>query len=211
MAAEFKTPAWKPIRDRKSKLCQLLFEFIAHKKQSDSYDFESLMLMGALYTQDRKSSRGKASDLFAFLQGHSTQQEHIAAGDKDWIPLMNKHFSIVTALALKGSKQDELYQTGEIKNISEKIKPNRDSAFSRVLGLDDEYESVLDDIFHTYGKLTKDRFTEIVTDKASWVFDAAVIRNKIFDQAEVEIKHISSRGLFKRSSTVATPARSQIN
>lgn len=60
---------------------------------------------------------------------------------------MNKLFTLATASALQGSKQDSLYEAAELEAVSEMIKEDEESAFSRVLGLDEEKESVFEDLF----------------------------------------------------------------
>lgn len=49
MAEQFNTPVWKPIRDRSSNLCQVLFTYITHEDKPDCYDFDMLVMLGLLH------------------------------------------------------------------------------------------------------------------------------------------------------------------
>ena len=52
-------------------------------------------------------------------------------------------------------------------------------AFSVVAGFDDEVPSLLEDIFETNSKQQYEMFIESVLDRATWIFDATQIRERI--------------------------------
>jgi len=61
------------------------------------------------------------------------------------------------------------------------------------MGIDDEEESLLDDIFGNKGKLHYEAFLDVMIHKTGgkWLFSAAEIRKRVFKQAEISIRHIS--------------------
>ena len=69
-----------------------------------------------------------------------------------------------------------------------------------MLGTDEEMDSLFEDIFHMQAKVHKDVFVEVISNKASWAFDAQELRKRIFQAADIEIKHIMA-GAFKRGFT----------
>ena len=68
-------------------------------------------------------------------------------------------------------------------------KADPDNAFSAVLGWNDEVPSLLEDIFGTKSTISYNEFVERVSKEASWIFNAPEIRKRIFEAAEVEMKH----------------------
>jgi len=62
------------------------------------------------------------------------------------------------------------------------------------MGIDDEEESLLEDIFGPNGKLPYEAFIEVVSRSkkgANWVFSAPELRRKIFREAQIPMRHIS--------------------
>ena len=49
---------------------------------------------------------------------------------------------------------------------------DEDSAFSRVLGLDEEYHSLFEDLFGDKGKIHNEIFIEKLAGQAKWIFSA---------------------------------------
>ena len=57
---------------------------------------------------------------------------------------------------------------------------------------DDDFNerSFIELVFGTHGRLRYEEFIEIVADKASFFFSAPKIREALFEQADLPIKHI---------------------
>mmetsp|Transcript_41702 Transcript_41702/g.54929 ORF Transcript_41702/g.54929 Transcript_41702/m.54929 type:complete len:85 (-) Transcript_41702:56-310(-) len=83
-------------------------------------------------------------------------------------------FEIATTIAARGAGQAQLYNKNEQAYLTIKIQRDgsKTSAFSQVMGQDDEEESVIDDIFNNHGKLPHDTFIEQFSTRktANWVF-----------------------------------------
>ena len=103
MAKSFQTPAWQRIRDPNSDLNQFLLDNVGHSK-NNCLDFRKMMIIGLLYTVDRRNGCAKGTEFFNLLQeGGADHQEYINARDKDWIPVLNQMFATATAIAVRGS------------------------------------------------------------------------------------------------------------
>jgi len=89
---------------------------------------------------------------------------------------------LATLTAAKCADVDSLYSEQDQQNIRD--------AFSAVIGVDDEEDSVLDDIFGNNAKLTYEAFVDTVSMKAAWIFKAPVLRQKVWKNANVPIRHI---------------------
>ena len=101
-------------------------------------------------------------------------------------------FTIATVIAARGAKQTQHYNKNQLALLSVPIKRDgsKVSAFSQVMGQDDEPESVIDDIFGPRGKLPADLFVEQFSNaRVKWVFSAPVLRKKIFEKADIQMRH----------------------
>lgn len=63
--------------------------------------------------------------------------------------------------------------------------------FSQVMGQDDEKDSVIDDIFASYAKLSYAVYLEQFDGRkpTSWIFSAPELRKRIFAKAEIKMRH----------------------
>jgi len=111
----FPTKAWKKLRDPASPLRQHLETHLYFPRSTDdSLDFKSLMMMGLLYGVSGHNSTAKAREFYDLLQtGGAEKQSCIAARDKDWIPVLNRLFTLATLIAAAGAGQIALYTASE--------------------------------------------------------------------------------------------------
>lgn len=64
MASVFSTEAWSPLQDEDSVCYQFMTSELKVKKRGGKLDYNSLVIMGLLYCQDRRTPFTKAKELF---------------------------------------------------------------------------------------------------------------------------------------------------
>ena len=190
ISQNFTTKAWVPLHERKSELSLFLMQHLQHENK-EAFDFESLMIFGLLHCVDRSNPVNKAKAFFSVLQdGGSAKQSHINARDRDWIPVANKLFRLACIVPAEGSRQSAKYSAGELRAISEVMpEVDPDNAFSKVLGWNDEEVSLLEDLFGTNSTIRFEVFVESCSKHANWIFNAPEVRRRIFEAAEITMKH----------------------
>jgi len=67
MASVFSTEAWSPLQDSDSVCYQFMTTELKVKKRGGNLDYNSLVIMGLLYCQDRRVPITKAKELFNLL------------------------------------------------------------------------------------------------------------------------------------------------
>ena len=155
------------------------------KKRGGMLDYNSLVIMGLLYCQDRRTPFTKAKELFNLLQeGGSNEYTFISVNDKDWRPALDLIFRLCCVLTVEAAGQMPLY-VDDIRDIQGK--------FDQVSGYDEEGDGAttfFDLVYGENGKITYEKFVEKVSQKAAWIFKPALIRKKVWNLAQVELKHI---------------------
>ena len=58
-------------------------------------------------------------------------------------------------------------------------------------GLEEEQDSLLDDLFGVTSKVQYEVFVEKMISDVKWAFDAVQIRKRIFNTAEIKERHIT--------------------
>ena len=152
------------------------FKDIEKDQDDDQIDVDTLLMFGLLHCHDNRVPQNKAICFYELLQdGGFTKHEHISWRDKDLPPVFSKLCALVTT---------ELFDFSSVKN-----KVSRSACQS----LSDTFEVILEDfwleaVFESQGKLHHEVWLEKVKSKAgNFIFDAALLRSMIFEQAGVEV------------------------
>ena len=88
--------------------------------------------------------------------------------------------------------KNKLYEDEEMEKLKEEMSPATDSAYARVLGLDEDLrsDSLFEDIFGDKKKIHREYFLSRLEGQARWVFNASSIREKVFKETGVPMKHL---------------------
>ena len=146
----------------------------------DQIDIFRLKAFGLM--QCRGTIRKKAHFFYGLLQpGGVEKYEFISAGDKDFIPNFDAMCSVVCWDLFTATIQlgifDELYDAATIEKLKDQVYTLREEHF-------------IEDVYGAHSKLEYKEFLEAIYLRASWVFSASEIRSKLFELANVEIKHL---------------------
>ena len=176
LSAQFNTPAWNALRKSESKFSKFLMTSLKHES-GKGVDYEMMVCMGILHCQDKAKPTTKANALYELLQdGGAEKQTHICSSDKDWKPITAKLFTAATIAANDGC-DTTFYDPSDC----DKFK----ASFAEVAGMDEEENSLIDDLFGVDSKKSYEQYIEQMSTAGRRWFSAKDIRKRVHDVSGV--------------------------
>lgn len=146
-------------------------------QSEDEIDADILMMFGILHCRDKAKPVEKAKGLYDVLQeGGMDVHKHISAGDKDTRPVFLKFCRLVTVELFEFSSVKVTYSEDEVQKLEDI--------------LEDVLEDWLDTVYDVKSTLVNEAWIEKVTKEGKLIFDAELLRAKVFEKAGVNVKHM---------------------
>ena len=162
---EFKTDAWKPLKQPDSMLVKMLkhpfFKDSKENHTADQISVDYLKLFACFHCSAKP--RDKAVALYEILQdGGLEAHTFISAGDKDLEPIFLKLCAMASweffELAYQYGGVDQIYTDDEITSLKEQVETIRE----------DQY---LEDVYGSISKLDNEPWLAKNSKEAAWVFN----------------------------------------
>ena len=125
----------------------------------------------------------KAEHVYNLLQGADSSAEvhtHISATDKDLIPFFDKLCGLACGELMEQSAAigavRQIYEEEDIENMKYQIEVIRE----------DQY---LEDIYGVQARIENQVWMQKMCKEAKWVFDTMELRKRLFELAEVDMRH----------------------
>ena len=145
-----------------------------------AFNYVALVCMGLVHCQSKPKEKAEA--LFNILQevdseGNTATQ--ISAQDKDWKPVMDTLFNLVSINAIEASQCNSYEQDDQVD-----LQENFDSVSGWEEAGDGE-TTVIDGIFSVCSRVGYEVFIEQAISQTRWVFNANTLRKRIWKEAGV--------------------------
>ena len=186
LRTQLPTPSWKPLESPDSMLGKVLlsdsFKDAKQNQSPDQIDVTFLKCFALIHCSGKPIDKTNA--FYEVLQeGGFERHTQISAGDKDFAPVFDKMCSFVTKdvfdlAKMTGSVENHVYTEDEMSQIAHK------DVFEVI-----REEVWLEEVFGAQSRLENDIWVDKVSKVANWIFDAATIRKKIFNEAKVTMRH----------------------
>lgn len=178
LRSRLETAAWRTLEDEESSLSKFLLSaaFKDEGAGSDEISIQALTIFALLHCPGKVPD--KAEHLYNLLQdGGLGAHQYISANDKDIIPAFDKLCGLACfELIACQDKVESIYSEEELENLKEQVELLRE----------DQY---LEDVYGTASRLTNDEWLKKMSKEAKWLFDPVEVRKRLFEAAEVEVRH----------------------
>ena len=124
--------------------------------------------------------QNKAEAWYEILNDDLDKHTHISAGDKDLKPAFKKMCALVTTELFDLAHLKIQYSTADKKKL---VKAAEEL-------LDGDEGSWLDAVYGSSSTQVNAKWLEKVTSDGKWIFDATYVRAKLFELAQVQVKHM---------------------